>query len=112
MAIINNKKGSTATIRLNATANVALTALAVGGETVNGAIITSVAWSTNGAIVVARGANTILDLSGSGQWNLNEGGGALTEDLTANFAVTVTGSGTLLLGVAKKSSVNGLEQPA
>ena len=111
MAVINNKKGSTATIRLTATANVELSALATGGETVSGAIITSVAWSTNGTITVARGANTILALSGSGQWNLNEGGGALTEDLAAKFAVTIS-AGTLILGVAKRSSVNGLEQPS
>ena len=93
MPVINNKKGSTATIRLTATANVALADLAKDSETISGAIITSVCWSTNGAITVARGANTILTLSGSGQWNLNEGGGALAEDKAANIAVTITGAG-------------------
>lgn len=111
MPVFNNKKGKSATVRLTATANVALADLATGGETVSAATITSVAWSTNGAIAVARGANTILQLSGSGQWNLNEGGGALTEDKAGNIAVTMSGTGTLLLSVAKTSSVNGLEQP-
>ena len=111
MPVINNKKGSKATIRLTSSATVTLADLAKDGETISGAIITGVCWSTNGAIVVARGANTILSLAGSGQWNLNEGGGALAEDKAADFAVTITGAGTLLLGVAKSSSVNGLEQP-
>ena len=33
------------------------------------------------------------------------------DDKAANITVTITGAGTLLLGVAKSSSVNGLEQP-
>lgn len=111
MAVINNKKGKSALIRLTGTGTVALTDLQIGSEVVTEAAVTSVAWSSAGTITVARGANTIFALSGSGQWNLNEGGGAIAEDSPASIVVTMSGAGTILLGVSKKSSITGLEQP-
>lgn len=109
MAVVNNKKGGNAVIRQTVTGNVTLADLQTGGETVSAASISSLAWSTNGSITIARGANTIINLHNTGQWDLNIAGGALAEDKAADFVITIVGGGTVLIGVSKTSSITGLE---
>lgn len=111
MAVINNKKGGNALVRVTGTTTIALSDLQVSGETVTAASIVGICWSTNGNITIARGANTVVALHNAGQWDLSKCGGALGEDKTATIVITVTTGGTCLLEVSKVSSITGLEQP-
>lgn len=98
MAILNNRTGK-ATIKLTATANVALSALAAANETVTKAKINAVYWS--GTWTVARGANTVLNLTGSDHWLLSDEGVVLDEYPGVDFAFTLTGNGSIVVIVNK-----------
>lgn len=106
MAIINNKRGGTATILLTANANIALADLEVGDETVTAAQIRMADYCANGGGVwtVKRGANTILELAGSANFDLaGSGFGSISVDETAAINCTCTTSGTLILHISKTS---------
>lgn len=85
-----------------------------GGETVNTLSIAAVKVSVaNGAFfTVKRGANTVLVLGDSGEFDLMDFGQIDSFELTANVVVTKTGSGpsTLLMKLRKGVSITGGSQ--
>lgn len=115
MAIINNKRGGTATILLTANGNVSLADLQVGDETVTAAQIRMVDYCANGNGVwtINRGANTILQLAGSANFDLaGTGFGSISTDETASINVTCSSTGTVIIHVSKTSDkdvVSGYE---
>ena len=115
MAIINNKRGGTATILVTANTNIALADLEAGDETVTAAQIRMADYCANGDGVwtVNRGANTILQLAGSANFDFaGTGFGSIAVDETAAINVTCSTSGTLVLHVSKTSDkdvVSGYE---
>ena len=115
MAIINNKRGGTATILVTANTDIALTDLEVGDETVTAAQIRMADFCANGngTWVVNRGANTVLNLNGSANFDFaGSGFGSIAIDETASINVTCSTTGTLILHVSKTSDkdvVSGYE---
>ena len=106
MAIINNKRGGTATILATANTTVSLADLEVGDETVTAAQIRMADYCANGGGVwtIKRGANTILALTGSANFDLvGSGFGAIALDETATIVCECTSTGTLILHVSKTS---------
>lgn len=99
MPIVKNQTKGIALIR--ATANETITSanlvVANTGEVVTAMGITRIWWSGN--TTIARGANTILVLTGTGDWNLAGWGDALDEG--ANSDIVITTTGTVLLEVKK-----------
>lgn len=70
------------------------------GQNVRSYDISEVYWS--GQWAVTRGANTVLDLSGSGGWNLNATGMEISESGTAPLTATLTGAGTIIIKMKKE----------
>jgi len=112
MPISVNQSGGRVLIRATATesyvvagnntvSNICASAL----ESVNSAYISKVYWS--GTWAVARGANTVLSLTGNGNWDLAGQGVPIQDYNTA--AVSVTGSGTILLQLTKDSNTSGTQ---
>ena len=66
-------------------------------EIVTGFTIASLFWSTENVITIARGANTILNLTGNGMMPLNYYGISLNEYPTANLVVTINDVTTSLI---------------
>lgn len=102
MPVINSQKGGAALIRSTATETINLSDLAHAGETVNSATITNVMWS--GTVTVTRNAVTILSLTGSGRFPLYDHNSSFTDNATFPIVITITGAGTLVLGLSKKST--------
>jgi hypothetical protein len=77
-------------------------------ETIDYANIRSVKFSSNGSWTIARGANTMMVLHGTDQFDFAEDGQSLSEDNRGNIAVTLSasGSGVLIIEVGKKSRVS------
>ncbi len=64
--------------------------------------------TTGASANVARGANTLLNLYGTDHWDFAAAYcGALNEDNGGSFVITITGVGTVILGVSKKSRLPG-----
>jgi hypothetical protein len=89
-------------IAANSTVN---SAIATSNDQITGAAITKVLWSTpntaNG-IVVQRGTNLLLTLTGNGNWDLKGMGVSLAEFNTANVIVTLPDNfSTLILEFTK-----------
>lgn len=107
MPVVNSKYGyGKVIIRTNATETIQLADLAAPNsaiENVASASINRVYWVTDGSWTVARGANTILNLSGEGDWDLVSHGISLSEGATANIVITGSGNGTIILEVSKNS---------
>lgn len=88
------------------------------GETVQEMFITDVFWNTGGAnsvvFTVARGANTVLTLTGTGHWNFPENGIALETggESSANCVVTRSGAGpgTVIIKLHKRTAITGGSQ--
>lgn len=79
----------------------------IAGQNVRDLNITSVHWS--GQWVVTRGANTVLDLIESGDWNLSQMGMSLHNlSVGANVHCVLTGSGTLILEFDKDNQEPGV----
>jgi len=104
MTVLSNPKRGRATAHFVATGNVALADLNADNETVTAFDITDVKWS--GSWTVVRNGNTVFALTGSGEFDLAGSGMAIgiANDQTAVCTLT-TGTGTLLLGLSKKSTL-------
>lgn len=99
---IKNPVNGKAVFRMTANATiVANTDVQAVGETVTGMGITRVLWSTANNITIARGSNTILELSQSGDWDLQGKGITDYDTASANVVVTFNGLGSLYLEVNK-----------
>lgn len=85
----------------NAVSNIAANAI----EFVNTAYISKVYWS--GTWTVARGSNTVLNLTGNGNWDLAGQQMSIQDYNSAN--VVITGSGTILLQLTKDSNTSGTQ---
>lgn len=75
--------------------------------TINGAHITKLIWTTNGAWTVARGANVVWNLFNNGNIDLRGLGiaGNNTNDFpAANLVINCTSVGTLIIELAKDTS--------
>jgi len=79
-------------------------------ETVTSASIKKLVWSSNGYITVARGLNSvntnILQLSGSGEMNLDELGYSIANVSTGNVIVTIATGGTIVMELSKTATYN------
>jgi len=85
----------------------------VASETVNEMTISSVSWSAANSVVytVQRGANTVLNLSGSGHFNFQKEGVILETggESAANCVVTKLGAGvaSVVIKLHKRSAITG-----
>jgi len=83
------------------------------GETVSEMLISSVSFSAANNVVytVSRGANTVLNLSGTGHFNFQKEGVILETggESAANCVVTKIGSGvtSLVIKLHKRSAISG-----
>lgn len=73
-------------------------------ETVTGASIKRVLWSTNGAISIARNGTTVMQLHNAGDMVLSEIGYAVANTPTGTIGITITTGGTALLEVSKTAT--------
>jgi hypothetical protein len=73
-------------------------------ETVTGASIKRVMWSTNGAITIARNGTTVMQLHNAGDMVLSEIGHALANTNTGTIGITITTGGTALVEVSKTAT--------
>lgn len=103
MAISNNKKGGTAQIVLSGSGTVALTDLALTGETVTGFTILNLFWSTAGTITLTRGSD-VINLNGSGSWPLTYFATPYTLDANQPLVAVVPANSTVILEVRKDST--------
>lgn len=107
MPVINNRKNSSAVIHTTATAtfvvagNNSVSNVATSDEVLTGANIRTAMWSGNWT--VARGANTVLALSGTGTLDFALNDMALGIDAAATVVCTLTsGTGFLMLKLGKQ----------
>lgn len=100
MTVIQNKIGSKAVLRTFVTVTANLTDFQAAGETVAGLGISQVYYT--GDWTVARGANTVLALHGSDNWEF-DGLLELDQDSTGNLTITAgTNPGMLILELRKQ----------
>lgn len=106
--IINNKLGGSVTVVARANTNLSLANLASSvAETVTGATVGKILYSTSTPVTIARGANTIAVLSGNGEWLLNSYGLPFTQYPAANVAITIAdATSTVVLELSKTSTYN------
>lgn len=104
-------KGGYAIARLTSTttlwtnhANTQLGANNSPDETVDSMTIAQAKWA--GTWVVSRAGNTILDLTGAGNFDFQEDGVTIetSAEASGNLVATLTGSGTLVLKLHKQST--------
>jgi len=100
---INQKFGKAVSVD-TANAGYTLSDLTVSGETVSGATIKTIMWSTNNVITIKRGANTYFNLYYSGVWDLAATGEAFGTDATANVMIEIPTTGTCVLELKKISN--------
>lgn len=82
--------------------------IAAPTETVASAYVSKVFWSTDGQIVVKRGANTLFNLQNSGSWDFGEAGIVITQDAAAAVNVThSSANSTIVLELRKSATVEG-----
>jgi hypothetical protein len=72
-------------------------------EKVEWASLVGVKWCVTGNAQINRGGTKILELNGADHWDFRDSGGTLSEGNTGNFAVTISGTGSVFLHVSKKS---------
>ena len=81
---------------------------AVSEEIVTSATITRVFWSTanTGYWKISRGATSVLELGGSGFWNLVEAGMSVANTSTGNVGIDLVGTtnGSLVLELTKDAT--------
>lgn len=79
-------------------------------ETVNSVKLSRVFWSSNTLTSfwrISRGTgNTVLELAGTGAWNLIENGIAVANNATQNVIIDLVGTtnGTLILEISKQTT--------
>ena len=71
------------------------------GANTTGYVITKILWSGNGVCTVARGANTLYTLQGSGAWDLSQMGIADSRDSGATLVVTTAAGGSAIVEAKK-----------
>lgn len=110
MAVIINKKGLSAVIHLTANATVNITgnstvsAIAIGDEVVNGAVITQVWYGSEGHWVVKKGSNTVAVFDSTGYTDFAGCGITLNVDSTAptlTAELNNTGNGFIIIELTK-----------
>lgn len=75
---------------------------ATGEENISGAGISEIHWSTDALVTIARGANTIFNLNGSGSWNFRHMGITMGEFPAANLVInTATANATIIIELVK-----------
>lgn len=108
MSIENNQLNGKVLTRDTGSGSYTLAQLSVNAnvETVTGATINKLFWSTNGNITIARGANTKITLHNAGFWDLHGSGDAIGSDASANIVITVVTGGTLVMELKKQTTYN------
>ena len=104
MGLLSNQKGGRLVYRFvdaNGTINVGASN-STSDEVVTELYIREVAF--NGEWIVKRGANTVMHLTGTGEFELASKGMAETESPTANIVVQAVGNGTIYIQCGKKST--------
>ena len=108
MAIeITNKKRSVSVIRVEgATTNtVYLANLSAGAdETVTGATIKRILWSTGGTVNITRNSNSICTLYGSGEMRFDDFAYAVANNSTSPLVITVATGGCVFVEVSKEAT--------
>ena len=111
--VFSHISGGRAFLRFNASATINVVAnstansdLSTANDQVLGATITKVLWSvtpnsTVNTISIARGANTIMTLTGTGSWDFKSMGIAETEYSGATIVVTMPPTSTLFIECSK-----------
>ena len=113
ITVKQNKPGGIVVVRDTATGYISLNSASVGANAVNETVeemyITGIKWSVSGTETwtIARGANTVAILAGSGSHNYDDDQMRL-EDSVASFTSNVVytksgGTGTILLKLHKVS---------
>jgi hypothetical protein len=102
---ITNSVRSGSIIRVvNDTVTVNLANLsATSSETVFEAHIRGVLWTANTPVTIARSGETLLNLHGSGVFNLDDYAYTISSNASSDIVITCT-SGTLILDVSKVAS--------
>jgi hypothetical protein len=75
-------------------------------ETVSAYDIKRLYWSTNGNIMIVRGANNIVTLHNTGEMRLDDLGYVFSNNRTANANIIVTTGGTLVMELGKEATYN------
>jgi hypothetical protein len=73
-------------------------------ESVSGASIKRVMWSTNGAITIARNAVNMLQLHGQGDMVFPEIGHSVANTSTGTIVITIATGGTAVIEVSKTAT--------
>jgi hypothetical protein len=103
---ITNSPRSTSIIRVvdPGTVTVNIANLSVNSnETITGATIKRVMWSTNGSISIARNSNSTptLALHGSGDMRFDDYGHTIANTSTGTILITIVTGGTAIIEVSK-----------
>jgi hypothetical protein len=101
---ITNSPRSTSIIRVvdPGTVTLNIANLSVNSnETITGASIKRVLWSTNGSISIARNSTPVLALHGSGDMRFDDYGHTVANTSTGTIAITITTGGTAIVEVSK-----------
>lgn len=104
--------GATTGLVINLANVAANTIVALSGdvseETVTSATIARVFWSTanTGYWKISRSANSVLELGGSGFWNLIEAGMSVANTSTGNLGIDLVGTtnGSLVIELTKEAT--------
>jgi hypothetical protein len=101
---ITNSPRSTSIIRVidPGTVTVNIANLSVNSnETITGASIKRVLWSTNGSISIARNSTPALTLHGSGNMRFDDYGHTIANTPTGTIVITIATGGTAILEISK-----------
>ena len=104
---ITNKKRSVSVIRVEGiSANtVYLANLAFAAdETVTGASIKRIMWSTGGTVNLTRNSNSICTLYGSGEMRFDESAHTVANNSTSPIVITITTGGCVFVEVSKEAT--------
>lgn len=102
--IISNQQRGRAVILASANETHAISDFAFNaGETVQGVTILEVYFS--GLWTVSRGANTLLNLSGTDHWSMKDSGVEISLYPAANVTVSTTTSNSSIILVVEKQSI-------
>lgn len=106
MATIINQKNGKVVIHATANVNSNVSSFQLSGETISGLALNSVAYGSNGSVVIKRGANNILFLTDTGDLEFAGNGFALSQDADANVVIEITGTGFCILDLQKIFAAN------
>jgi len=101
---VYENRASRAYIRTSANTSIAVSDLALPGETLLGFTIAKVFWSTSGVITLARNSVVVANLLFSSQWILDEYGIVFADNFDKPLDITVPANSTVILEVNKIKS--------